>query len=164
MASPVVARWQIWLGDFVTTEIRVWEFLNYYTFGCGAAAPDHVAMIPDVRVADELQGGNYAMQIGARSHKDPITYQPRSDSVTATVDDLLLGTGTDMRKGDAIVDYALALEEIQSLMYTPSKYPQILEIIDETRQQVLTAADALGDDPELVEIGDLLLEYRTNFE
>jgi hypothetical protein len=32
MASPVVARWQIGLGDFMTTEIRVWEFLNYYTF------------------------------------------------------------------------------------------------------------------------------------
>jgi len=34
MASPVIARNQIKGGNWVSTAIRPWEFLNYYRFTC----------------------------------------------------------------------------------------------------------------------------------
>ncbi len=97
-------------------------------------------------------------------HRDPETWEPRSNSSLSTVSSLLGGTSIEMYKGDAIVAYALALEEIQTLMYSPSDYSEILDIIDSTRDQVQTASTALGGDPELDEVDALLEQYRTKFD
>jgi Ca-activated chloride channel family protein len=67
MASPAIVRRQIQAGSLVTAEIRTFEFLNYYDFDYAAAAPGHVNVVPDMRVADEAEAGTYVMQIGARS-------------------------------------------------------------------------------------------------
>jgi hypothetical protein len=86
------------------------------------------------------------------------------DSVTDTVDELLMGLSLEMTKGDAIVAYALALEAIQELMFAPANYPDILVIIDDTRSHVQTASLAFGGDTELDEIDALLLLYRDKFD
>ncbi len=49
-------------------------------------------------------------------------------------------------------------------MYVPSNYPQIRTLIDDCRVQVQAAYVALGNDPELAEVRDLLDSYRTQFE
>jgi hypothetical protein len=84
--------------------------------------------------------------------------------VTNTVDELLMGTSLEMTKGDAIVAYALALDEIKGLQGSSSNYPEILDIIDDTRAGVQAAALALGGDTELNEIDTLLETYRTKFD
>ena len=91
-------------------------------------------------------------------------YTAMSDSVTDTVDELLAGTSLELTKGDAIIAYALALEEIQPLMWSSSNYDEIQGIIDAVRVEVQAAATALGSDPELLEIDALLELYRTKFD
>ncbi len=95
--------------------------------------------------------------------KDPITYMPMSDTVTVSLTDLLAATSLELVKGDAVIQYALALQEIRSLQFYPANYPAILTIIDDTRAQVQAASTALGGDPELNNIASLLLTLRAIF-
>ena len=87
-----------------------------------------------------------------------------TDSTTNTVNELLAGVSPELTKGDAIIAYAKALEEIQPLMWSAADHPAVLEIIDATRTEVQDAAAALGSDPELLEIDSLLETYRTKFD
>ena len=63
MASPVIARNQIMDGDWVTTKIRTWEFLNYYTFNYQAAEEGTLNVFSDMRIARETEDGGYSMQV-----------------------------------------------------------------------------------------------------
>ena len=67
MASPIVARAQINNGSWVTTEIRTWEFLNYYTFNYTPASSNHVNIVPDLRYAEAGEDGAFSLQIGVRA-------------------------------------------------------------------------------------------------
>jgi hypothetical protein len=62
------------------------------------------------------------------------------------------------------VAYAETLKQVQELMYTPSEHPTCVTLINTALAQVETATTALGADPELEEIADLLTEYRSKFE
>lgn len=67
MASPVTARSQIRAGSLVTTAIRTYEFLNYYTFDYAAADPGHVQVVAEMRPMENEYGGQYGLQIGVRA-------------------------------------------------------------------------------------------------
>jgi hypothetical protein len=98
------------------------------------------------------------------TYYDPITREPRTDEATFTVDELLAGSDLMLRKGNAIVSYAETLKEIQTLYGSSANNAQILELIDAATAEVESAAEALGDDPELEAISAILDEYRTQFE
>ncbi|MBN2719323.1 MAG: VWA domain-containing protein [Deltaproteobacteria bacterium] len=95
--------------------------------------------------------------------QDPLTRQPKSASKIFTLSQLLDGTTTQMLKGDAIIHYALAIEEIQTI-YRTGNNEAIRTIIDDALSEVDAAALALGNDPELLEISELLTAYRAVFE
>jgi Ca-activated chloride channel family protein len=70
MASPVLARRQILDGGMVTTAIRPWEFLNYYSFDYTAAPSEQIAVTAQMRATEEVVDGLdqlYHLQIGVRS-------------------------------------------------------------------------------------------------
>jgi len=91
-------------------------------------------------------------------YKDPFTYAKKSDSVTVTVDDMLDGANMSLAKGDAIVLYATALERLKSMSGDSAR-----DLIDEVKDRVDSAASALGDDADLIEISGLLAKYRNRF-
>ncbi len=95
--------------------------------------------------------------------RDPKTRKPDSATGIFTLAQLQNTTTTQMRKGDAIISYALALEEIQPLTFSKSNYEAIRQIITATLAEVDSAATDLGDDPELKEISALLNRYMTRF-
>lgn len=63
MSSPVQARETI-LNGGSSFPVRVWEFLNYYTFDYPEAAPGEVTLRAELR---EVGDGEYYLQIGVGS-------------------------------------------------------------------------------------------------
>ncbi|MBW2276052.1 MAG: VWA domain-containing protein, partial [Deltaproteobacteria bacterium] len=94
---------------------------------------------------------------------DPLSYAPSADGVTVTVDELLAGSDATLRKGNAIVHYALTIAETQELYDDEDNYPAIVVLIDASIAEVESALDALAGDPDLTEIAAILEAYRTQF-
>jgi Ca-activated chloride channel family protein len=118
MASPVIARRQILDGGFVTTAIRPWEFLNYYSFAYAPAPAEQVSVTAQLRASEEVADGIdqlYHLQIGVRSFDvTPAERRPvnltlsldTSGSMTgdpiARVRDCCLAIAGSLRSGDVI--------------------------------------------------------------
>jgi len=92
---------------------------------------------------------------------DPFTREPKSDSSTATLGDLLEADARQLLKGDAVVSYAEALKKIADLIY--SDRAAALELCRAVKEKVLSAADEL-EDGELYAIADLLADYENTIE
>jgi Ca-activated chloride channel family protein len=94
----------------------------------------------------------------AASWQDPVTYDEQIDSLDTTLGDLLEGDNALLLKGDAIVAYAETLKALNDM-----SGEEALALIDKTLGIIQDAIDALGDDPDLLEIQSLLTQYRKQF-
>lgn len=90
--------------------------------------------------------------------EDPITREPSSTELTTTLGDLLADDDATLLKGSAVVAYAEALEQLQTL-----EGQAALDLIEATRAQVQAAGEALDADPDLAEIDQLLDRYSQLF-
>jgi hypothetical protein len=90
--------------------------------------------------------------------EDPITREPGSTELVTTLGDLLAEDDAPLLKGSAVVAYAEALEQLQSL-----EGQAALDLIEATRAQVQAAAEILDADPDLAEIDQLLARYAELF-
>lgn len=85
---------------------------------------------------------------------DPFDYSEKTTSVTTTIDSLLAGEIEALKRGRAIVAYAEALKLVPTQSLT-----ERAETID-AALAVVAEADPDGNDPELLEIKQLLTSYR----
>jgi Ca-activated chloride channel family protein len=95
MSSPVQARETILSGGY-KFPVRVWEFLNYYSFDYPEAAPDEVTLRAELRDAGD---GEYYLQIGVGSEK--VTDEDRAPlNLTLVLDESgsMAGTPIEMLK------------------------------------------------------------------
>ena len=88
--------------------------------------------------------------------QDPVTYELRHTSLQTSIADLLAADGTMLLKGDAVVAYAEALKQLRTLTGSAAA-----DLIAETIDSVDAAMVALGPDPDLTEIRELLVIYGT---
>ncbi|HUT76058.1 MAG TPA: hypothetical protein VM285_00115, partial [Polyangia bacterium] len=86
------------------------------------------------------------------------THEPMDTVLETTLGQLLGGETALLLKGDAVTAFADALKALKTL-----SGQEALDLIDATLEQVQLATDALGDDPDLVEIEGLLETYRNKF-
>ena len=92
---------------------------------------------------------------------DPFTYERKSDTHTDTIDELLQANADQLLKGDAIVTYAEALKQIDSLVYTNPA--MALQVCQEADSKVRAAAELLQDQ-ELIDIHHLLERYEQTLQ
>jgi Ca-activated chloride channel family protein len=88
----------------------------------------------------------------------PFTLAPQSATFESSWGDLLEAGAGPLAKGNAVVAYAEALKALQGAYGEGA-----ISIIDETIATVTAAADALEQDPDLVEIAALLELYKSRF-
>ena len=102
--------------------------------------------------ASEIKGDD-PMEFAA-TWSDPFDYSEKSTSVSMTIDELLAGELEALKRGRAIVAYAEALKLIpeQSLEERGETIDEVLAVVAE--------ADPEGNDPEMLEIKQLLASYR----
>lgn len=93
------------------------------------------------------------------TYEDPVTRAPRTATFEATLDELRASDTALLRKGDAIVAYAEALKRVRDA--TPDV---ALAELDAASAVVEAASGALGPDPELDELRELLKKYRGRFD
>lgn len=104
-----------------------------------------------------LTGDEIVQVVATWEH--PVTHQPMQDSWSAKWKDLLAGDAQLLRKGEAIVAYSDALNQVQSL---DGKAAQAA--IDQALATVANVQAELGGDPDLQQIADLLKTYRATFQ
>lgn len=92
------------------------------------------------------------------TYQDPLTRAPGSDVYESTLGEMLDADNSLLLKGDAVVAYAEALKQLRTL-----DGQEAHALIDATRCQVQAAAAALAGDPDLLEIDQLLEQYRLLF-
>lgn len=92
------------------------------------------------------------------TYEDPITRETDSVELDTTLGELLEDDAALLLKGNAVIGYARALMQLQSL-----EGQAALDVIDAARAQILAAAESLIDDPDLTEIDQLLATYGQLF-
>ena len=92
------------------------------------------------------------------TYEHPITREEREDALETTLSTLLEQDDALLLKGDAIVAYADALSDVMEMSDSAAA-----ERIDLAIEDAEAALAALGGDPDLVEIRDLLVTYRASF-
>ncbi|MFZ4579633.1 MAG: vWA domain-containing protein [Myxococcota bacterium] len=90
---------------------------------------------------------------------DPITKEKKTDTFQAKLSELLAADASLLAKGDAVVAYAEALQDVRSLTGKAA-----LDRVDVAIAAVEAATVALPADQELKDIRDLLIAYRKVFE
>ncbi len=100
----------------------------------------------------EIQGSD-PMEFAA-TWVDPFDYGERTTSVSMTIDELLAGQDTALKRGRAIVAYAEALKLVPS--QTEAQRQQTID----AAVAVVSDADPNGSDPAMSEIKGLLIAYR----
>jgi Ca-activated chloride channel family protein len=86
------------------------------------------------------------------TYHSPQTRAAETDELVTTLGDLLEADSSMAHKGSAIVAYAEALKQLKTINGAAA-----LDLIADTRDQVQTAAQALAEDPDLLEIDQLLV-------
>ena len=86
---------------------------------------------------------------------EPLTYFPKSNATTVTLQQLMSGADAQLRRGRAIVAYAEVLKAIPTLAYAQRK-PAV-----DAALGVVAAANPGSTVPELNEITALLQKYKT---
>jgi len=75
-AAPVQVRERLQAGSVPWGNLRIHEFLNYYSFGFPAAEPDSVRVVPQLR-ADPNNPNGYSLGVGVVApHLDPAERRP----------------------------------------------------------------------------------------
>lgn len=92
------------------------------------------------------------------TYEDPITRELGAVELDTTLGELLEHDASLLLKGKAVVAYAEALTDLQSLDGQAA-----LDVIEATRAIVQSAAETLSDDPDLAEIDELLASYALLF-
>ncbi len=120
-------------------------------------SPDDAMVFNETFVACSPTSVNGSDTIGAKAtYQTPITHEAREDSATVAIADLLAGRDTELRKGSAVVAYAEALRDVDR---DPSTAGATLDAaLAKVRE-----ANSAGSDADLVEITDLLVQYRKQF-
>ncbi len=120
-------------------------------------APDDAMVFHEIFGACAVSALDTADSIGVKAtYETPITHEAREDGTTVTIADLLEGPAAELRKGKAVVAYAEALRGAATLDGAAARAK-----IDAALAEVQAVNSST--DPELVEIADLLRQYRTQF-
>ncbi len=92
-------------------------------------------------------------------YQDPITRAAMSDEIEMTLGDAVTADATQLRKADVIVTYAKALIVIGYLVKS-SEFEGAYETALGLAAWLRIAAEDLGNDAEVLEIANLMEEYR----
>ena len=90
----------------------------------------------------------------------PLTRQPRSSVLETSLGELLTGADEHLVKGNAIVAYAQALDEVRDYRYSSGEATMVLT---DALEEVEGALERLEGDADLMEIADLLERYIEMF-
>ncbi len=91
---------------------------------------------------------------------DPLTLEPKSDSLTVEIGDLVEGEATQLHKADVIVSYAKALIVIGDRWQQGDKLAAVMIAADMSAWLDQAAADL--QDPEVADIAALMAEYTVS--
>jgi Ca-activated chloride channel family protein len=120
-------------------------------------SPDDAMVFNETFVSCTPSAVNPADTIGVKAtYQTPIAHEAREDGATVTIADLLAGRDTELRKGSAIVAYAEALRDAD-------KNPATAGATLDAALAKVREANSAGSDPDLLEIADLLVQYRKQF-
>jgi Ca-activated chloride channel family protein len=120
-------------------------------------SPDDAMVFNETFVACAPGSVNPADTIGVKAtYQTPIAHEAREDGATVSIADLLAGRDTELRKGNAIVAYAEALRDAdRDSANAGAKLDAALAKVRE--------ANSAGSDADLLEITDLIVQYRRQF-
>ncbi|MBC8067901.1 MAG: VWA domain-containing protein, partial [Deltaproteobacteria bacterium] len=130
MSSPVQVRDAV-LGGWSSVSavpIRVWEFLNYYSFAYPAAEPGTVVVTPSLARDDDDPAGEYVLQIGVSSESSGIGVRPAINLVLVLdTSGSMEGHAMDMLKASCRVIAAnLRADDIISLVTWNTENTEVL--------------------------------------
>jgi Ca-activated chloride channel family protein len=89
---------------------------------------------------------------------DPATRERKSVMARATLNELLAQTHPQLLKGDAVVEYAEMFKKLPALQSSAARKEKCLSV-----QSIVRSANQGSNDPDLVEIDQLLTTYCARF-